>query len=146
MSDEKLKELLNDVPAVEGELVPKQEMLPVEHIENDAEMEEDFSDARKSLKDLVVAGEDAVEGILKVAKESHSPRAYEVAAKVIQTTAETIEKVAELQRKKKEIKKIGDGKTQRITVDKAIFVGTSSDMIKRLEEREKLEQEKKNAS
>ena len=50
---------------------------------------QDYNLVRNNLKELISTGEDAVEGILKVAMEGDSPRAFEVAAQMIKTVAET---------------------------------------------------------
>ena len=47
--------------------------------------EKDFSYARKNLKTLIARGEEAMEGLLKVATESEQPRAYEVTTSLIKT-------------------------------------------------------------
>ena len=57
-------------------------------VENKDDVEKDYRDARKSLKNLVDTGEVAISGILRVAEEGDHPRAYEVVSQMIKTVAD----------------------------------------------------------
>jgi len=69
-------------------------------LHNEVDKEKDYFLVRKNMKELINTGEDAIEGILKVATEGDSPRAYEVAAQMIKTVAEMNQDLIDLQKKK----------------------------------------------
>ena len=61
----------------------------------------DYKYSRENFYNLVERGQDAVTGILDLARESEHPRTYEVAGQLIKTVAEVTEKLADLQEKMK---------------------------------------------
>ena len=88
--DEKLDDLLN----IESEI--KQETKVVKLPSRHENMETDYKYARENLYGLVERGQDAIEGILQLSKETEHPRAYEVAGQLIKTVGETAEKLLSL--------------------------------------------------
>ena len=92
--------------------------------------EKDFSYARKNLKTLIARGEEAMEGLLKVATESEQPRAYEVTTSLIKTLAELNKDLLDIHKKRKELKPANKQNEPTVNVDKAIFVGPTKEFIK----------------
>ena len=82
---------------------------------------------------LVERGQDAIEGILDIAKESEHPRVYEVAGQLIKTVGETTEKLIDLQAKMKELDKDGSLPNK---VQNNLFVGSSSELQRLLKRNE----------
>ena len=74
---------------------------------------------------LVERGQDAIEGILDIAKESEHPRVYEVAGQLIKTVGETTEKLIDLQAKMKELDKDASLPNK---VQNNLFVGSSTEL------------------
>lgn len=112
----------------------KPPMLPavVQPTVEDESIEEDFQKSRGTLNDLIDQGSEAVTGIMELAKESQHPRAYEVAATLINTVAGVTEKLMLLQKNKKELTKKPEATpTGDINIDKAVFVGTTADLLKK---------------
>ena len=68
-------------------------------------IETDYKYARENLYDLVERGQDAIDGILELSKETEHPRAYEVAGQLIKTVSETAEKLIDIQKKLKDLEK-----------------------------------------
>ena len=66
-------------------------------------VETDYRYARENLYNLVERGQDAIDGILELSKETEHPRAYEVAGQLIKTVGETAEKLIDLQSKLKKL-------------------------------------------
>ena len=95
--DQKLDDILN----IESDIKKETQVvkLPTRH-EN---METDYKYARENLYDLVERGQDAIDGILQLSKETEHPRAYEVAGQLIKTVGETAEKLIDLQQKLKKL-------------------------------------------
>ena len=56
--------------------------------QRDQDLVNDYNDHRDTLKDLVSQGQDALQNLLQLAKESEHPRAYEVTGQLLKTTAD----------------------------------------------------------
>jgi len=111
---------------------PKQEVIPVVDM---PDREEDYNLARDTFRGLINKGNDAIEGITDLAKQSESPRAYEVLATLMKTVADTTKDLYDLQKKTKDLLSNGNEKKldeTNITVDKAVFVGTTADLLKQI--------------
>ena len=93
---------------------------------NAPDSEKDYWLVRKNMKELISTGEDAVEGILKVALEGDSPRAYEVAAQMIKTVAETNKDLVDLHQKMKNINK--EEINVHNTTNNSLYIGSTSDL------------------
>ena len=83
-------------------------------------------------------GQEAVDGILDVARASDHPRAYEVAGQLIKHVADTTDKLIDLQTKMKELDK--EDKKGPTSVTNAMFVGSTSDLQKMLKNINKQEE------
>lgn len=92
----------------------------------DDKAEKDFQEVRKNLRNLIATGEEAIEGILKVAQEGDSPRAYEVAATLIKTVSEINKDIIDIHQKMKSIEQTKV--VQNNTTNNSIFVGSTSDL------------------
>ena len=92
---------------------------------------EDYNATRATLKDLVKRATEAVEGALLVADDAGTPRAFEVVSTTIKTAAEVAESLYGIHKK---VKETVDGPVQsnNIQIDKAVFVGSPADMLKRI--------------
>lgn len=124
--DENLSEILNISPEP-TQVVQKQDF-PIKEV--DVEMDDvdkDFQRARQNLKELINLGFVAIDGVLKVASEGDSPRAYEVVAQMLKSVAETNKDLVELHQRMKSIKQEKYEKTVNNTTN-AIFVGSTRDL------------------
>ncbi len=88
--------------------------------------EKDYWLVRKNMKELIKQGEDAIDGIIKVATEGDAPRAYEVAAQMIKTVAEVNKDLMDLHKKVKEINK--EEINVNNTTNQSIYVGSTSEL------------------
>ena len=79
---------------------------------------------------MVERGNDAIEGILELAKESEHPRAYEVAGNLIKQVSEVTEKLGQLQTNMKKLKELPDDAPKSVT--NALFVGSTAELQKML--------------
>ncbi len=87
--------------------------------------------SRANYYNLIEKGNEALEGILEVAKESQHPRAYEVAANMIKNLSDVTEKLMILQKQQHDLKPKEATQTN-INVDKAVFVGSTTELLKKL--------------
>mgnify|MGYP003344601852 CR=1 FL=1 len=90
----------------------------------------DYDASRKALQDIVKKGNNAIDDILEIARESEHPRAFEDVATLIKNTAEANEKLMTMQKAVRDMKNIKS--KEGVTVDKAIFVGSTSELSKLL--------------
>lgn len=97
----------------------------------DSETDADFEYARENLMKMIEKGNIAIDGILQLAKESESPRTYEVAAGLIKTMTEANKDLLGLRKQKKELQK-DDAPKQTNTTNNNLFVGSTSDLAKML--------------
>lgn len=97
----------------------------------------DYELSRKTFRDLIQKGNIAIEGITDLAKQSESPRAYEVLATLMKTVADTTKDLYDLQKKTKDLSKEDKSRPQdeqRINVERAVFVGSTAELLKKVKE------------
>ena len=94
------------------------------------EVEKDYEYSRANLYSIIEKGQEAINGIMEVAGESASPRAYEVAGQLIKSVADTTDKLMDLQKKIKDVNEDAP-KTNNVT-NNALFVGSTSELSKML--------------
>ena len=109
----------------------KQELPNVVLKKND--VEKDYKYTRGQLYSLIEKGQEAINGIMEVAGESASPRAYEVAGQLIKSVADSTDKLMDLQKKMKDIDEEKQ-KTQSNVTNNALFVGSTSELSKLLKQ------------
>ena len=97
------------------------------------EVKKDYDYTRGNLYSLIEKGQEAINGIMEVAGETASPRAYEVAGQLIKSVADTTDKLADLHKKVKEIEE-DNPKTQSTVTNNALFVGSTSELSKMLKD------------
>ena len=95
------------------------------------DIDNDYKYQRENLYSLIERGQDAIDGILELAKEGEHPRAYEVALNGIKQVADVTEKLADLQDKMKKLKEV-PGSNAPKSVTNALFVGSTAELQKML--------------
>ena len=121
---------------------------PVERPKGDVEVKtekdinQDYSYSRDSYYNLIDKGNEAIEGILAIAKEGQHPRAYEVAGQLIGQVGATVDKLQDLQKKLKDLKQVP--KTANTNVKNALFVGSTAELQKMLNRKQEDETIEKN--
>jgi len=93
----------------------------------------DYDYTRGNLYSLIEKGQEAINGIMEVAGETASPRAYEVAGQLIKSVADTTDKLMDLQKKVKEVEEDNNKTTNNVT-NNALFVGSTSELSKMLKQ------------
>ena len=97
------------------------------------DVSKDYDYTRGNLYSLIEKGQEAINGIMEVAGETASPRAYEVAGQLIKSVADTTDKLADLHKKIKEIDE-DKAKPQSNVTNNALFVGSTSELSKMLKD------------
>jgi hypothetical protein len=113
---------INDIVPVSGEIVPENK-----------DIQKDYEYTRANLYSLIEKGQEAINGIMELAGEGGSPRAYEVAGQLIKSVADTTDKLADLQKKIKDLEEDSKKTTSNVT-NNAVFVGSTSELQKMLKQ------------
>jgi hypothetical protein len=130
--DENLSAILN----TEYTVVEDTNFKAIQVVENssDNQVQTDAEYARSNLYGLIEKGNETIDNISEIARESMHPRAFEVLGQLMKTQSENLDKLLKLQKDKKELLKTGEQITtqQNINVDKAVFVGSTAELLKKL--------------
>jgi hypothetical protein len=94
-------------------------------------VEDDAEHARNTLNALIDKGNEAIDGILHIAKNSDHPRAYEVAGQLIKTVSDVAKDLLEVQKRKKDLQKID---APKINTQNNLFVGSTSELMKAMKQ------------
>jgi len=116
-------------------LVPTSELKPVsdQRIKpktDGKDQDTDYEYARENYYNLIERNQDAVEEMLEIAKQSESPRAFEVVGQLIKAGLDANKEMMGLHKTKKELK-IEKGGTTSL-VNNAVFVGSTAELQKML--------------
>jgi hypothetical protein len=120
MNNKNLNDAFNLVP-IDTPVVPEIVSTPVV-LEQD--IEKDIQKARQVHHDLLSTSKDALDNLLNFAKQSESPRAYEVVANLIKTTSDVAKTLVDLNKSKKE-EPAAQNNTQN-----NIFLGSTAELQK----------------
>lgn len=124
---------LNDVFGTEPTEIQKYESeKPSLKRSESPDIRQDYETTRAQLHNLVMKGQEAVDGILDVARASDHPRAYEVAGQLIKNVGDVADKLIDLQRKMKELD--DEPKKGPNNVTNALFVGSTAELQKLLKQ------------
>ena len=102
--------------------------------DKDTDVDNDHGYSREAYYDLIQKGQEAIDGILAVAKEGEHPRAYEVALNGIKQVSDTVDKLQDLNKKLKDLKELP--KTADTKIQNALFVGSTAELQKMLKKDE----------
>lgn len=124
--NEKLSEALEIQPL---EIKPSTEIVEIKDVVDD-----DAEFARQNIRDLIVKGNDAASHIVEIAKQSEHPRAFEVAAGMLKNLSDMNKDLLEIQKRKQDLQPKVTNNTQNLNIDKAVFVGSTAELLKQLKE------------
>ena len=119
---------------VESSIVESQPSKPVPPKVEKDDIKKDYEYTRANLYSLIEKGQEAINGIMELAGESASPRAYEVAGQLIKSVADTTDKLADLQKKLKDLEEDNTKKGPNNVTNNALFVGSTSELSKLLKQ------------
>ena len=128
-----IDEALNTTSSIEVSTTPENGGIKrkdaLKNVTNDVDQDYDYT--RANLYSLIEKGQESLNGIMELAGESASPRAYEVAGQIIKSVADTTDKLMELQKKVKEVDE-EKAKGPSTVTNNAVFVGSTTDLQKML--------------
>jgi len=136
MNNDKINDILGLDPSEnEKSMVTTESFKPPVERKDGKDIDVDYDYSRDSYYNLIDKGNQAIEGILEIAKEGQHPRAYEVAGQLINQVATTVDKLQDLQKKLKDLKELP--KTADTKIQNALFVGSTNELQKMLNRKEK---------
>ena len=139
----KIEDKVNEILGIETkptlETIVKIDNPPVPRIKdpNKPDVDSDYEYSRENYYNLIEKGQEAIEGILEIAKEGQAPRSYEVLGTLISNVATTIEKLQDLQKKMKDLKNLP--KTASPQIKNALFVGSTKELQQLLRQKDQKE-------
>lgn len=104
----------------------------IENQNQEKDIRKDYDYTRANLYSLIEKGQEAINGILELAGEGGSPRAYEVAGQLIKSVGDTTDKLMDLQKKLKEVEE--DAIKPTNVTNNSLFVGSTSELSKLLKQ------------
>ena len=100
---------------------------------NNDDIKKDYEYTRANLYSLIEKGQEAINGIMELAGEGGSPRAYEVAGQLIKSVGDVTDKLIDLQKKLKDVEEDTVKTTNNVT-NNALFVGSTAELSKLLKQ------------
>ena len=124
---DEILEITSLVPSAEMKPEPSARIIPQKNGKDD---DIDYNYARENYYNLIERNQDAVEEMLEIAKQSESPRAFEVVGQLIKAGLDSNKELMGLHKTKKElsIERGGPG----VNVNNAVFVGSTAELQKLL--------------
>jgi hypothetical protein len=126
--EEKLEDALN----INSEIIEAEQEVFAPVVVSGSDADEDFSKAKDNIAKLIEKGEEAVNGILQLAKESEQPRAYEVASTLIKTMVEANKELLDVHKQKKELDKEEYSGPAKAVQNNTVFVGSTKELQQQL--------------
>ena len=96
----------------------------------EVDQKSDYNLVRKNLRDIIETGQGAIDGILNVASEGESPRAYEVVSQLIKTVADANRDLLDIHKKMKDLNTKTHQQNADSITNNAIYVGSTKDLQK----------------
>ena len=130
--EKNMEQIFDVTPTIKEEKVS----LPVVSAKyNEADIKQDLNDAyqqsKENLQGIIDQGKDAMEEILNIAKAGQHPRAFEVYSGLLKNMTEANDRLLKIQKEMREMEGIKK-ETNNTNIDKAIFVGSTSELSKLL--------------
>jgi hypothetical protein len=99
-----------------------------------SKVDDDYDRVRRDLFDLAGQGDEAIELMLELARESEHPRAFEVLGQLIKQNAEIGEKILKLHKTKKEVDKVEADAPAPLAgpTNNNVFIGSTAELQKML--------------
>ena len=96
--------------------------------QNDAN--KDYAEVRDNLKNIIGTGLNAIDGLLSVASEGESPRAYEVVSQLIKSVTDANKDLIGLHEQMKKLDEDTGGGSSGSVTNNSIFVGSTKELQK----------------
>ena len=139
MSDfeKKMEEVFDITPVEKIETLPveKKELLPVNTEALDQDLDDAYQQSKENLQGLIDQGTEAMQEILEIAKAGQHPRAFEVYGGLLKNMVDANKELLSIQKQMREMSGVKK-ETSSTNIDKAIFVGSTSELSKLLKSKD----------
>jgi len=99
------------------------------------EVQDDYDYARARYYSLTEKGDEAIDLMLDLVRESESPRAFEVLSNMLKQNAEISDRLMELQKKKKEVRLTDNPQLPNSMTQNNVYVGSTTELQRMLHDR-----------
>jgi DNA-binding MarR family transcriptional regulator len=99
------------------------------------EVQDDYDYARARYYSLTEKGDEAIDLMLDLARESEHPRAFEVLSTMLKQNAEIADRLMELQKKKKEVRLTDNPQLPNSMTQNNVYVGSTTELQRMLHNR-----------
>ena len=99
------------------------------------EVQDDYDYARARYYSLTEKGDEAIDLMLDLARESEHPRAFEVLSTMLKQNAEIADRLMELQKKKKEVRLTDNPQLPNSMTQNNVYVGSTTELQRMLHDR-----------
>lgn len=138
MNDDKISQVLGLRPLAEAKeeelpvIVEEKQTVPVLVSDDEDETIRDIEQARGNIKNIIEKGDDALKEMIDLAKQSESPRAFEVASTLMKTLLDANKDFVEMSTKKKYAKeeKMGPKEAAQTNVTNNNLILSTADLLK----------------
>lgn len=122
-------------PGINDTNTKKNPVLPVHY--NEPDMKQDLTDAyqqsKENLQEFIDHGKDALEELIQIAKAGQHPRAFEVYSGLLKNLVDANKELLATQKQMRDMdENAKKASSAGPTIDKAIFVGSTSELSKLL--------------
>jgi hypothetical protein len=125
---DKLNEVFN--------LEPTPERKVLREVEHD-DTQSDYELARKTLREVIVKGTNALDDIMMLARSSEHPRSYEVAGQIMKTMSDVSKDLLALQKQKQDLEKpAADAVPQIAQQNNILFAGSTNDLLQMIRQQQ----------
>jgi len=127
---ENFEEIFNLPPA---EIEDSKNISVYNSADKEQDIETDYQYARENLYKVIESGSGALDELVELAKQSQSPRAFEIVGQLVKTLTDANKDLLEVQKKVKDLKREEKSKGPN-NVTNALFVGNTTDLQKMLKD------------
>ena len=125
---DKLNEVFN--------LEPTPERKVLREVEHD-DTQSDYELARKTLREVIVKGTNALDDIMMLARSSEHPRSYEVAGQIMKTMSDVSKDLLAIQKQKQDLEKpAADAVPQIAQQNNILFAGSTNDLLQMIRQQQ----------
>jgi DNA-binding PucR family transcriptional regulator len=132
--DDRLSEVFDIAPQPKTEVIDATTGEIIEPAAN--KIESDYDITRDNLRELLTTGQNALQHALEVAKQSEHPRAFEVVGNLMKQLADVNQQLLDLHQQKKKLDGTS-GKSEKVTNNNSIFVGSTAELSKMIKTMQK---------
>ena len=132
-----LSEIFDITPIEKVEALPveKKDLLPVNAEALDQDLGDAYQQSKENLQGLIDQGTEAMQEILEIAKAGQHPRAFEVYGGLLKNMVDANKELLSIQKQMREMSGVKK-ETSSTNIDKAIFVGSTSELSKLLKSKD----------